>query len=185
MEDDRILVKDILEGRRGAMERFVRAHQETCWRVLYRLTGDREDARDLCQEAFLRAHRALPWFRFDASLKTWTTRIAWSVGLRHLEKRRIPLDAFTDVDDAADQADDAEDIASALVREERRAQVRAALSTLAPVQRTLLGMYHFEDMTLPDISRVTGMPVGTIKSHLFRGRLALRQQLIRHPECTP
>lgn len=185
MGEDRRLVHEVLDGRRGAMERFVRDYQDVCWRVIYRLTGDREDTRELCQDAFLRAHKAMPTFRFDASLKTWMTRIAWSVAIRHLEKRRIPIDGSVDVDSAGGQADDDEDIASVLVREESRAQVRAALDGLPPLQRTLLTLYHFEDMPLADIAHVTALPVGTIKSYLFRGRLALRERLLRHMEPTP
>jgi len=185
MGEDRWLVREVLEGRKGAMERFVREYQDVCWRVIYRLTGDREDTRELCQDAFLRAHKAMPSFRFDASLKTWMTRIAWSVAIRHLEKRRIPIDGSADVEHVAEHPDDAEDLASGLVREEMRGKVREALDTLPPMQRTLLTLYHFDEMPLADIARITSLPVGTIKSYLFRGRLALRERLLRHMEPTP
>ena len=72
---DRALVAAVLAAEPGAFERLVREHQTLCWHIVLRLVRDPEDARDLCQEAFLRVHRHLHQYRFDCALKTWIGRV--------------------------------------------------------------------------------------------------------------
>src|SRR3546814_7824966 len=88
---ERALVEGVLAGMPGAFERLVRDHQGLCWHVIQRMVRHPEDTRELCQEAFLRVHRHLHQYRFDAPLKSWIAQVAYSVALRHLERRRIPL----------------------------------------------------------------------------------------------
>ena len=176
---ERALVEGVLAGAPGTFERLVRDHQGLCWHVIQRLVRHPEDTRELCQEAFLRVHRNLHQYRFDAPLKAWIAQVAWSVALRHLERRRIPLAEAVDGDGLAlaGTVADAHDVHAAVADDQVNRHLHAAIESLPPLQRTLLTLYHFEELSIPEISRITGVAEGTIKSHLFRSRRQLRAVL--------
>jgi RNA polymerase sigma factor (sigma-70 family) len=176
--EDRALACAVLDGEAGAFERLVRTYQGLCWHVVSRMVRDREDARDLCQETFLRIHRHLHQYRHDAALKSWVAQVAYSVARRHLERRRIALlEPGEDGHELAETVGDGFDLEAAAAESEAAARLHAAIETLPPLQRTLLTLYHLEELPIGDIARVTGLAAGTIKSHLFRSRRALRQLL--------
>ena len=180
MEDDRHLVAEILNGKAGAFERLVARFQGLCWHIVSRMVRDREDSRDLCQEAFLRIYRHLHQYRFESPLRAWIGQVAYSTALRHLERKRIPLvtplpegDTGTDATDVPDDFD----LEAASVDDELMAALHAAIRELAPLQRTLLTLYYLDELPIADLVRITGIGEGTIKSHLFRSRAKLRRRL--------
>ncbi|MFC3714623.1 RNA polymerase sigma factor [Luteimonas soli] len=176
---ERALVAAVLAGAPGAFEELVRDHQGLCWHVIQRMVRHREDTRELCQEAFLRVHRHLHQYRFDAPLKSWIAQVAYSIALRHLERRRIPLAEAVDGDGMAlaELVADAHDAHAAVADDQVNRYLHAAIESLPPLQRTLLTLYHLEELSIPEISRITGIAEGTIKSHLFRSRKQLRALL--------
>jgi RNA polymerase sigma-70 factor (ECF subfamily) len=128
----------------------------------------------------LRIHRQLGQFRHDSPLKAWIGRVAYSLALRHLEKNRI---RFESLDDGSVGAEALEHAGFGFDLEENYSdweigvRVRAAVDALPPLQRMLVSLYHLEEITIPEISQITGLPAGTIKSHLFRTRRQLRHLL--------
>ncbi|MHC9084322.1 RNA polymerase sigma factor [Luteimonas sp. RIT-PG2_3] len=182
---DRVLVDAVLVGAPGAFERLVRDYQGLCWHVIDRMVRHPEDTRELCQEAFLRIHQALHQYRGDSALKSWIAQVAYSVAKRHLEKKRIPIaEMFDGVDEDGsptrpwvESIGDGVDLEATLSDDEAVALLHAAIDRLPPLQRTLLTLYHIEDMPIGEISQVTGLAEGTIKSHLFRSRKQLRVML--------
>jgi RNA polymerase sigma-70 factor (ECF subfamily) len=180
IEDDRHLVAAVLNGKPGAFEQLVARFQGLCWHIVSRMVRDREDARDLCQEAFLRIYRHLHQYRFESPLRAWIGRVAYSTALRHLERKRIPLVAPLPGDDTvarAMQAPDDFDLETASVDAELMAALHAAIQELAPLQRTILTLYYLDELPIGDLVRITGIAEGTIKSHLFRSRAKLRERL--------
>lgn len=195
-DGDRALLDAVGRQERGAFERLVRQHQRLVWHVVQRLVRDPEDTRELAQEVFLRVHRSLHQFRGESRLSTWIARVAWTVAVRHLQTRRIDLvdspavPEGTGADDdlplppalreAADPLDLEAQVADAqLVRE-----LRAQIDRLAPLPRLLLTLYHLHETPLAEIAAITGLPEGTVKSHLFRSRRLLREALAPrlHPQ---
>jgi RNA polymerase sigma factor (sigma-70 family) len=176
LQADRALVDAVLAGAPGAFERLVRDYQGLCWHVIDRMVRHPEDTRELCQEAFLRVHQALHQYRGESALKSWIAQVAYSVAKRHLERRRIPLADTADDDglSLAETIGDGFDLESATADDEAVALLHAAIERLPPLQRTLLALYHLEEMPIGEISRATGLAEGTIKSHLFRSRKQLR-----------
>lgn len=177
--EERALVAAVLAGAPGAFERLVREYQGLCWHVVQRMVRHPEDTRELCQEAFLRVHRYLHQYRFDAALKSWIAQVAYSVAKRHLERRRIPLAEAPGEGglSLAESVGDGFDLESATVDADSHRHLHAAIEALPPLQRTLLTLYHFEELPIPEIARITGLAEGTIKSHLFRSRRQLRAVL--------
>lgn len=178
-QDDRVLVEAVLSGAAGAFERLVRQYQGLCWHIILRMVRHPEDARELCQETFLRVHQYLHQYRYDSALKSWIGQVAYSVAKRHLERKRIPLAETADEDGLSlvESVSDGFDLESANAEAQTSAQLHAAIDALPPLQRTLLTLYHLDEMPIGEISRITGIAEGTIKSHLFRSRKQLREVL--------
>ncbi len=181
---DRALVDAVLADRPGAFERLIREYQGLCWHIIQRMVRNPEDARELCQDTFLRVHQCLHQYRHESALKSWIGRVAWTIALRHLQHKRIAL-----VEPAADQDElalvenigDGFDLEAACADAETLRRLHAAIESLPPLQRTLLTLYHLEETPIPEIARITGLASGTIKSHLFRSRLRLRGLLEPSP----
>lgn len=162
----------------GAFERLVRQYQGLCWHIVQRMVRHPEDTRELCQEAFLRVHRNLHQYRFDAPLKSWVGQVAYSVARRHLERKRIVLVESSDEETPLyELLGDGFDLEAATADGEIARLLHAAIEALPPLQRTLLTLYHLDEVPIGEISRITGLAEGTIKSHLFRSRKRLRALL--------
>ena len=177
---DRVLVAAVLAGTRGAFETLVRDHQRLCWHIINRMVRHPDDTRELCQDTFLRVHRYLHQYRGDSSLQAWIGQVAYSVAKRHLERKRIPLQEAADADEhqsLLENVGDHFDLEGTVVDEESARCLHAAIETLPPMQRTLLTLYHLDELPIGEIAAMTGLAEGTIKSHLFRSRQRLRQVL--------
>ena len=185
MDADRALVEAVLANRAGAFEQLVREYQGLCWHVVQRMVRHPEDTRELCQEAFLRVHRYLHQYRFDSPLKSWIGQVAYSVAKRHLERKRIALadvhvGGGMDKDDGPsllDNLGDGTDLQDAHAQAGEERELHAAIEQLPPLQRTILTLYHLEELPIGEIATITGLAEGTIKSHLFRSRNKLREIL--------
>ena len=185
MDADRALVEAVLANRAGAFEQLVRDYQGLCWHIIQRMVRHPEDTRELCQEAFLRVHRYLHQYRFDSPLKSWIGQVAYSVAKRHLERKRIALADMhvgggMDEDDGPsllDNIGDGVDLQDAHVQADDERELHAAIERLPPLQRTVLTLYHLEELPIGEIATITGLAEGTIKSHLFRSRKTLREFL--------
>ena len=174
---DRALVEAVLARRPGAFERLVREYQNLCWHVVDRMVRHPDDTRELCQEVFLRIHRSLHQYRGESALKSWVAQVAYSVARRHLERKRIPIVEGNDGEDGlllAERTGDGFDLEANAADAEINAHLHAAIEALPPLQRTLLTLYHLEEMPIGEIARLTGLAEGTVKSHLFRSRKRLR-----------
>jgi RNA polymerase sigma factor (sigma-70 family) len=174
---DRELVDAVLANRPGAFERLIRDYQGLCWHIIQRMVRNPEDARELCQDTFLRVHQCLHQYRYESALKSWIGRVAYTIALRHLQHKRIPLVEPVDDGDGyslIENVGDGFDLEAACADEEAVQHLHAAIETLPPLQRTVLTLYYLEETSIPDIARITGLASGTIKSHLFRSRLRLR-----------
>lgn len=177
---DRTLVEAVLANRAGAFEQLVRDYQGLCWHVIQRMVRHPEDTRELCQEVFLRVHRYLHQYRFDSPLKSWIGQVAYSVAKRHLERKRIALAEVADDEDGLsllDNLGDGRDLQADHAQADDERELHAAIESLPPLQRTLLTLYHLEELPIGEIATITGLAEGTIKSHLFRSRTKLREIL--------
>jgi RNA polymerase sigma factor (sigma-70 family) len=180
IDADRLLVAAVLAGNSGAFETLVRHHQRLCWHIINRMVRHPDDTRELCQDTFLRVHRYLHQYRFESALKTWIGQVAYSVARRHLERKRIPLAEPAGDEDSmslVEQVADGFDLEAASADAELGVMLHAEIEALPPLQRTVLTLYHLDDVPIPEIARITGLAAGTIKSHLFRCRARLRGRL--------
>lgn len=180
MTDDQTLVKAVLAGESGAFAQMVERHQRLVWHLVYRVVQHPEDARELCQEVFLRVHRCLHQYRFESAFSTWVGKIAYSVAMRFMQKKRLPIVADEQAGDEPpllDQVEDGFDLEAACADAEIMVHMNAAIECLPPIQRTLVTLYHLEELGVAEIANITELPLGTVKNYLFRARARLKAQL--------
>ncbi len=178
--EDQALVDAVLSGSPGAFERLVREYQKLCWHVIHRMVRHPQDTQDLCQETFLRVHQYLHQYRNESALKSWIAQVAYSVAKRYLERKRIPLaepSADSEGLSPLDCVSDDFDIEAASIDRQSADHLHEAIDCLPPLQRTILTLYHLDEMPIAEIATITGLAEGTIKSHLFRSRKQLRDAL--------
>jgi len=175
-------------GEAAAFEQLVAERTGDIYGLLFRLTSDSEEARDLTQETFLRAYQAIGKFRGDADLKTWLYRIAinqarnrWRWWRRRKRDATISLDApigETEQTVAMHLEDTrAADPEQEALAREREGQLRDALQSLRSAYREAVILRDVEGFTYEEIAETLQLNIGTVKSRLARGRLELRRKL--------
>jgi RNA polymerase sigma-70 factor, ECF subfamily len=175
-------------GEVAAFERLVAERSSDVYALLYRLTSDAEEARDLTQETFLRAFQSISRFRGDADLKTWIYRIAINQARnrwRWWKRRR--RDVTVSLDDnrgpseqplsACLRNEDAPDPEQETLAREREGQLREALLGLRSAYREAVILRDVEGFSYEEIATTLEISIGTVKSRLSRGRLELRRKL--------
>ena len=176
--DDHQLVRAAQAGDRAALEQLVRRHHERVVAVCRRITGNESDALDAAQEAMIAMVRGLARFDGRSSVSTWVYRIATNASLDELRRRRRrPLTVVRDADHPHHEvADPAAGRPIDLVAD--RAEVEAALLTLPEEFRIPVVLRDVADMEYSDIALTLGVPVGTVKSRIARGRGMLARTFV-------
>lgn len=175
-------------GDAAAFERLVCERSGEVYGLLYRLTNDPEEARDLTQDTFLRAFQALGSFRGDADLRTWLYRIAlnlarnrWRWWRRRRRDMTFSLDApdpITEKPMSDSLAMDAPNPEEAALARERETALRQALNSLATPYREAVILRDIEGLSYEEVAAALETNLGTVKSRIARGRLELRRRLV-------
>ena len=171
---DHDLIRAAQRGEERAFEQLVARHEERAMRVAWGLVANREDARDLAQEAFLRVFRNLERFDFHHELTTWLFRIVTNLAIDHLRKRR-PHRSTTVVGEEGESEIDLLDEAAerpweAMSREETAERVRACIDRLAPHFRSVMVLRELEGLPCTEIATIVGATHVTVRWRLHRGR---------------
>lgn len=177
-ERDEDLVRRAVSGDHSAFGILVERHERRVYNLALRMTGHEEDARDATQEAFLTALRKLSSFRGEAAFTTWMHRVTVNTCYDLLRKRRrAPLLERTEEHEpeppAAPDHADASDLSI---------DVHRALLQVPPDYRVVMILHDVQDLPYEDVAAIVGVPVGTVKSRLHRGRVALARALQGRPE---
>jgi RNA polymerase sigma-70 factor (ECF subfamily) len=176
---DRVLVAASLSGDPDAFNRLVELYQDYLFALTVRVVNDREAAADAVQEAFFSAYRNLHRFHGD-SFRSWITRIALNAATDILRvRKRRPADPYPEWEDDSWQppADESEGPERAAMVRSRDAALAAALQRVTPDQRAAILLYDIEGYDYQEIAEMQGVSLGTVKSRIHRGRLALRDLL--------
>jgi len=181
---DLILLKQALAGDLGAFNDLVVCYQEMLFALVVRMVPDRDQASDCVQEAFFSAYRNMRSFR-GGSIRSWLSRIAINAAMdtQRLRKRR-PADPYPELEDDSWQppADASADPVTSSLTAERHRVLNAALAQVTDDQRAAIVLYDIEGYDYAEIASMTGVSLGTVKSRIHRGRLALRALLVDRME---
>jgi RNA polymerase sigma-70 factor (ECF subfamily) len=181
---DQQLVVRVQKGDKRAFDLLVLKYQYKVHAIVARFIRDSDEVRDVVQEAFIKAYRALPKFRGDSQFYTWLYRIAVNTAKNYLVARsRRPPSSDVDLEDAqyysgSDELRDHSSPENQLFRDELESAINQAIVELPEDLRTAVTLREYEGLSYEDIAAVMDCPVGTIRSRIFRGREAIDARVV-------
>lgn len=177
-QDDARLVTASKNGDQDAFSLLVQRYQRRVFNLVLRMLQDYEEASETTQEAFLAAWQGIPSFRGEARFSTWLYRIAYNCALKQLDhrKRERTLQQALQAEQALERTSDEQKHAR-LEALESQELVQEQLSQLPTKYRIVLILRHLQDMTYEEMAEILTIPIGTIKTHLFRARNLLKERL--------
>jgi RNA polymerase sigma-70 factor (ECF subfamily) len=170
--DDLFIAGRVAAGEKELFRYLVTRHQKAVYGMGRSFFRNREDISDFVQEVFLKVYRSLPRFEGRSRFSTWLYTIAYNTAVNEVNRRR-EYQSLAENDEVVD-GDTPE---RKLVRNTLRDAVREALGELPERYRVCVDMYFFYDRSYQEIGAITGFPVNTIKSHVFRAKKLLRERL--------
>lgn len=182
-ESDKQLVERVQKGDNRAFDLLVLKYQHKIFGLISRYIRDHDEVKDVAQEAFIKAFRALPKFRGDSAFYTWLYRIAINTAKNYLVARgRRPPATDVDVEDAeyyesASLLKDIQSPENVLYGQELKLVVETAISDLPGDLRAAVTLREFEGLSYEDIADVMECPVGTVRSRIFRAREAIDKKV--------
>src|SRR6202790_3938921 len=180
---DEELVARSIRGDHDSFNELILRWERPIYALAYRTIGREEDARDVCQETFLRAFRALPGFRGQAKFSSWLYRIALNLCKDWVRReRRTPVvDTPQNVDlmDLAAAAEPSESIEDLVGRREEMRVVERAMALLPEEQRTAIVLKEYHGLTFQEIADLVGCPLSTVKTRLYQGLTVVRREMAK------
>ena len=176
--EDCHLVKRAQAGETDAFRTLVERHQQTIYNLCYRMLKHTEDAKDATQETFLKAYRSLGEFRGESRFQTWLCRIATHECLNRLRGPNVlSLDEMGEEDRHFQIADSAPSPLELIERQEVQSMIHEAIDALPDSYRLTITLYHLNGLSYEEIAQTMDVPIGTVKTYLFRGRAILKSKL--------
>jgi RNA polymerase sigma-70 factor (ECF subfamily) len=175
LRSDEELVAAVQAGDSSAFDVLVRRWDRKIQGAAYRVLGSDDEARDVSQEAFLKAYRGLPAFKGEARFSSWLYQIALNLCRDRLRRRKGR--EFVSLDDVAPAMHGGPNVADVVESRDLARRVASAVEDLSAEQREVIVLKEYEGLTFPEIAEVLGIPVSTVKTRLYRGLVQLRALL--------
>jgi RNA polymerase sigma-70 factor (ECF subfamily) len=188
LTDDELVAKSV-GGDAESFNQLILRWERPIYALAYRVIGREEDARDVCQETFLRAFRALPGFKGQAKFSSWLYRIALNLCRDWIRRQRrapvMQMPEGVDPGELAAERGPVESIEELVSRRELSAVVEEAMALLPEEQRTAIILKEYHGMTFQEIADMQGCPLSTVKTRLYQGLTVLRRHLEKNGQMTP
>ena len=185
---DQQLVNIVLSGDTNAFGAIIKKTERLVAQIVFKMIKNTEDRKDIAQDIYLKAFKYLSSFKFQSKLSTWIARIAYNSCLNYLEKRK--LNSLPDIRERDEADEDSEHTANEAIgqsdneievfifQKELSEILKSEIESLPPLYKTLITLYHNEELSYAEIIEITGLPEGTLKNYLFRARKTLRENLL-------
>ena len=179
MKNQQDIINSVLAGDTDAFRRIIEENERLVAHVVFRMIPHEADRQDMCQDIFVKVFQNLKKFKFKSKLSTWIAQISYNHCLNYLEKKKIPLlediasDNMTNGWPAQENSPETD-----AVNHDISTLLKESIASLPAHFRTIVTLYHLDDMSYNEISEVMSIPVGTIKSYLFRARKLLKERLV-------
>lgn len=181
----------VLSGETNAFGIIIRNTENLVAKIMFELINNDSDRKDLAQDVYIKAYQKLPGFKFQSKLSTWIGQICYNTCIDHLRKRKLVFaeNVFkTETESAQDildmmnnaQGNFDEPVDTLVIGKNISAIVKEKIGELPPIYKTLISLYHHDELSYDEIGTITGLPAGTVKSYLFRARRELKNELLRH-----
>jgi RNA polymerase sigma factor (sigma-70 family) len=185
--EDKHLVDRVLRGDTRAFGIIIKNTENLVAQIVFKMVPVAEDRKDLAQDIYLKTFQNLGGFKFQSKLSTWIARIAYNACLTWLEKKKpvLPGTLYEDekwnhltTETRHHQSSVSSESESLIFQKELTGILRKEICELPAIYQTLISLFHQESMTYEELTQVTGLPEGTVKSHLFRARKMLKENLL-------
>ena len=180
MIDDKVLVSQVLSGDRQAFRVLIKQHERLVGHMIGRLIDQQEDREELCQDVFLKVYEKLGEFTFQSKLSTWIATIAYRHGINHLRKRKIEIRELPEEETHKEQFISDENVEENFSEQQLDNLVMGLIDQLPPQYKTILTLYHVQEMSYTEIVEITELPEGTVKNYLFRARQLLKEKVKKY-----
>jgi RNA polymerase sigma factor (sigma-70 family) len=180
MQNERDTIERILDGDLNSFKILIRQHETLVIGMVRRIIKDQNDVDDLCQEVFIKIFKNLHSFKYHSKLSTWIGQIAFTTAVNHVKKISGKNYAAVDLDTFEDTYHTSDNPESLLIQKSTSAFIQGEVAKLPIPYGTILTLYHLQELSYSEISEITGMPDGTVKSYLFRARKLLKDKLAKH-----
>jgi RNA polymerase sigma factor (sigma-70 family) len=183
---DRTLVNRVLDGNTNAFRLIMKNTEGLVGQIVYKMIRNPSDRKDIAQDIYLKTFQKLDSFQFQSKLSTWIGQIAYNTCLAHLEKKKLVLlDSLTNEEEneVLDRLKTTIDpfmneIENSLFKNELSTILKIEIEKLSPIYKTLITLYHNEELSYAEITAITQLPEGTVKSYLSRARKLLKDNLL-------
>ena len=172
-EVDSSLIRQIKRGKYELFDVVIQEYQNPLFAFLYRMVRDADDARDLCQDTFFKAYKYIRSFKEEAKFSTWLFRIGYRLALNMIKRRKKHAESLENID----MGKDVEDSVKKLERKEAGLIVGRIMDEIHTNYRVALHLFYKEEKTYNEIATIMKIPENTVKSHIFRGKEAIRKIL--------
>jgi RNA polymerase sigma factor (sigma-70 family) len=186
---DKNLVDKVLKGDSQAFGIIIKNTEGLVAQIVFKMIPNTEDRKDLVQNIYLKAFHKLSSFKFQSKLSTWIAQIAYNNCLSHLEKKKLVLPGGGHDKDGSGEdtlallssrygMDSYGGTEQFIDQKELSGILQVEINSLPPVYKTLISLYHQEELSYEEMVEITGLPEGTVKSYLFRARKMLKENLL-------
>jgi len=190
IQTDQYLVGKVLGGDTNAFATIIKNTEGLVTQIVFKMISRTEDRKDIAQDIYLKAFKSLPGFRHQSKLSTWIAQISYNTCLSYLEKKKLVL--LDHRDDQTEPDDDSVEFVGGksiqvlfnqtendIFQRELNEILKTEIERLSPLHKTLITLYHNEELSYEEIALITQLPEGTVKSYLFRARKSLKDSLLR------
>ena len=185
---DQDLVNSVLGGDNSSFGIIIKNTEALVAKIIFDTVSNDGDRKDIAQDIYLKAFQKLPTFKFQSKLSTWIAQISYNTCIDYLRKKKLVL-IEKDHGEAENELLDSMNAAkgvflgstdSTVLEKDIGKIIKTRIDRLPPVYKTLITLYHHEELSYDEIGTITGLPAGTVKSYLFRARKQLRDDLLVH-----
>lgn len=180
--DERRWITSVLAGDMQCFACLVAKYEKMAYTIAFRIMGNREDAEEVAQDAFLKMYRALPEFKFESKFSSWFYRIVYRTALTALRSQQV----FSDYDEVAtvDVSLAEEEMATLLLEQKDRKEIISKVLTELPKEEALLlTLYYLEECSVEEICQITDFTASNVKTKLFRARKHFYVVLEKRMKC--
>lgn len=178
ISSDKAIIAKILSGNTQDFTLIVKSTEKLVTQIVRKMTINEDDQKDLVQDIYLKVYQNLASFQYKSKLSTWIANIAFNTTVNYLQKKEIPIfDIETNLESKSTLS---ESMDLEIFKKETLEILHIELDKLPPLYKTLLTLYHLEELSNREISDITKLPEGTIKSYLYRARKILKDNINHH-----
>ena len=171
--NDNYYIQKIKNGDVGAYAYLVDRHKKMAFNIAMQLIGNREDAEELTQDAFLKAYQALDSYKGESKFSTWLYRIIYNASISKMRKKKLDQVSIDEDFSASVNVKTTQSALQSLTNEERRYYINRALEKMNGDEKLIISLFYLEENSVDEVSEVTGLSVANVKVKLHRSRKKL------------